>query len=447
MKMSICQPIAPRIGIYTNSPPRFLFIFHTPKSFRPTACYFCFQIIFFVLTFVSECDTIEKNVRSLYNAMSHNFTPIKELMHELTECRGIPGADIIVSVDNTPVYRYFTGYSDREAGRKIDENTRYFLFSASKPMTCASALRLVERGLLDLNAPLYEYLPEFAHVLVDDGKNPPHEAKNPITIRDLFCMTNGYSYEYSFGEHRISEMQGQPCPTVPTVKQLAKLPLRFEPHTNFAYGLGHDMLAAVCETVVGKKFRDYMKEVIFDPLGMSNSHMHVTEEDRSGKLAALYEQASDGTTTRHASQDNEHIFGPEYDSGGAGVISCPSDYIRFAMTMTARGTSPDGYELLRPETVELMRKPQLSAAELAGFAACNLPGYSYGLGVRTHIDPSASRRLSPVGEFGWDGAVGAFVSFDPENKISIVYMQSVYGTPHPINHKDILNTVYGCLGF
>ena len=379
--------------------------------------------------------------------MSYNFSPLEELMHDFTEHREIPGADIIVALDGKPVYRYFTGYADREAGRKIDENTLYFLFSASKPITCASALRLVERGLLDLKAPLSEYMPEFAHLTVDDGVNPPHEAKNPITVRDLFCMANGYSYEYAFGEHKISEMQGQPCPTVPTVKQLAKLPLRFEPHTKFAYGLGHDMLAALVEVVSGKKFRDYVKENVFEPLGMVNSHMHVTPDDRGGRLAAIY-QMNDGKTSRCPNQDNSHIYGEEYDSGGAGIISCPADYIKFAMTMTRRGISPDGsYQLLKPETVDLMRTPQLNDGELASFAACNQYGYSYGLGVRTHVDPATSGRLSPVGEFGWDGALGAFVSFDPANKISIVYIQSVYSTPHPVNHKDILNTVYKCLGF
>lgn len=379
--------------------------------------------------------------------MSYNFSPLEELMHDFTEHREIPGADIIVALDGKPVYRYFTGYADREAGRKIDENTLYFLFSASKPITCASALRLVERGLLDLKAPLSEYMPEFAHLTVDDGVNPPHEAKNPITVRDLFCMANGYSYEYAFSEHKISEMQGQPCPTVPTIKQLAKLPLRFEPHTKFAYGLGHDMLAALVEVVSGKKFRDYVKENVFEPLGMVNSHMHATPDDRGGRLAAIY-QMNDGKTSRCPNQDNSHIYGEEYDSGGAGIISCPADYIKFAMTMTRRGISPDGsYQLLKPETVDLMRTPQLNDGELASFAACNQYGYSYGLGVRTHVDPATSGRLSPVGEFGWDGALGAFVSFDPANKISIVYIQSVYSTPHPVNHKDILNTVYKCLGF
>ena len=105
---------------------------------------------------------------------NYDFAPHKELMLDFTTHREIPGNDIIVSVDNQLVYRTMTGYADREAGRKIDENTLYFLFSASKPITCASALRLVERGLLDLKAPLSEYMPEFAHLTVDDGVNPPH---------------------------------------------------------------------------------------------------------------------------------------------------------------------------------------------------------------------------------------------------------------------------------
>ena len=377
---------------------------------------------------------------------NYDFSPVKELMQDFTERREIPGVDITVSVGYTPVYRYMTGFADREACRRIDENTRFFLFSASKPITCASVLRLVERGLFYFKAPLAAYMPEFAHPIIEDGKSKPHEANNPITVRDLFCMTNGYSYEYLFCDSNIGIRQGLPCPTVATVRQLAELPIRFEPHTNFAYGLGHDMLAALAEVVTGKKFRDYLKEEVFEPLGMENSHMHVTSED-FGKLAKLYEMNGKGKTQPAANPNNPFILGEEYDSGGAGIISCPADYIKFATAMTNLGTSADGYALLKPETVELMRKPHLKADEQEGFKACNLPGYSYGLGVRTHIKPAESGRLSPVGEFGWDGAAGAFVSFDPQNKISIVYMQSVYNTPHAVNHKDLINTVYRCLGF
>ena len=371
-----------------------------------------------------------------------DFHLLEALMRDFTEKRDIPGVDLTVAVGYDIVYRFQTGYADRANRKPITDNTQYFLYSASKPITCAAVLRLVERGDIDLAAPLSDYLPEFANLTVDNGTDAPHPANNPLTVRDLFCMTNGYSYEYSA---KIAAMQGGNCATLPTVLQLAKLPLRFEPHTAYAYGLGHDILAALAERVTGKKYRDYLAEVVFEPLGMTRTHMHPTAFDREN-LAQLY-RMTDGVTHEEKTV-NTFIFGDEYDSGGAGIISCPEDYIKFAMTMTGRGLSKNGYRLLLPETVELMRKPHLNQAEFAAFNSfgCNLPGYSYGLGVRTHIDPSRSGRLSPVGEFGWDGAAGAFTSFDPENSITIYYAQHVIGTPHAVNHKDILNTVYRALG-
>lgn len=370
------------------------------------------------------------------------FSPLEALMRDFVENRSIPGVDITVAKEYTPIFRFQYGYADKEAKKPITDHTAYYLYSASKPITCAAVLRLVERGLIDLDAPLGEYMPEFAALSVANGPDAPYAAKNPILVRDLFCMTNGYSYEYLGA---VGEKVGVPCPTVPTVASLASFPLQFEPHTSFAYGMGHDMLAALAEVVTGKKFRDYLKETVFSPLGMTHSHMHPTDSDRTA-LAALYEMR-DGRAIRCADQRNGFILGDEYDSGGAGILSCLDDYLKFAVTMTNLGQSADGYTLLRPETIELMRTPQLSASELIGFEK-NCPwlrGYSYGLGVRTHISSSVSGRRSPIGEFGWDGAAGAFVVFDPKNRLTIVYMQHIHGTPNGINHTDILNTVYSCM--
>ncbi len=370
------------------------------------------------------------------------FSRLEALMHDFIENRSIPGVDITVAKDYTPIFNFRGGYADREAKKPITDRTEYYLYSASKPITCAAVLRLVERGLLDPNAPLYEYMPEFSALFVADGLHAPHPAENPILVRDLFCMTNGYSYEYLGA---VGKKEGLPCPTVPTVAHLASFPLQFEPHTSFAYGMGHDMLAALAEVITGKKYRDYLNETVFTPLGMTHTHMHPTSQTRTD-LAALYEMR-DGSSVRLADQRNGFILGDEYDSGGAGILSCSEDYLKFAVTITNLGQSADGYTLLRPETVERMRIPQLSAAELAAFEKnCSwLRGYSYGLGVRTHISPSVSGRRSPVGEFGWDGAAGSFVVFDPKNRLTIVYMQHVHGTPNDINHTDILNTVYSCM--
>ena len=370
----------------------------------------------------------------------YDFTPLGDLMEDFVAHRDIPGNDIIVAVGGEILCRYQTGYANRALRTPITDDTLYYLFSASKPITCAAVLRLVERGKLGLDDALADYLPAFASLTVDDGTGSPHPAHKPVTIRDLFRMTNGYSYEFL---GKIGEMQGGVCETVPTLNRLAELPIRFEPGEKFLYGLGHDLLAAVTEVVTGKKYRDYLAEEVFEPLGMTHTHMHPTEADRA-VLAKLY-RMTDGVTNEMPDV-NTFILGDEYDSGGAGILSCPEDYIKFAVTMTARGLSPNGYRLLQPETVDLMRTAQLSPLAQASFAVnSSHTGYGYALGVRTHTDASIGGWNAPVGEFGWDGAAGSYVSLCPETGITIFYAQHVIGTPHGVNHKDIMNTVYSCL--
>ena len=110
----------------------------------------------------------------------------------------------------------------------------------------------------------------------------------------------------------------------------------------------------------------------------------------------------------------------EYESGGAGTISCPEDYIIFLDALANGGVGKNGNRILKEETVKLFRTNQLENKALEDFQQLRC-GYGYGLGVRTHLDPKTSGSLSPVGEFGWDGAAGSFSMVDTENKLSLVF--------------------------
>ena len=107
------------------------------------------------------------------------------------------------------------------------------------------------------------------------------------------------------------------------------------------------------------------------------------------------------------------------------MISSTADYALFLDALASGGVGKSGQRILTPSSIELMRCNQLNERALADFEATR-KGYGYGLGVRTHISPERSGSLSPVGEFGWGGAAGAFSLVDPSIKLSLTYFQHMH---------------------
>ena len=138
-----------------------------------------------------------------------------------------------------------------------------------------------------------------------------------------------------------------------------------------------------------------------------------------------------------------YTLSPQYQSGGAGLTSCTEDYALFLDAVACGGIGKSGNRILKEETVSLWKTNQLSGAAADDFDQMRR-GYGYGLGLRTHIDPVRSGTLSPVGEFGWDGAAGSFSMVDPVNKISLTYFQNVLG--YNPDQTKIRNALYKDLG-
>ncbi len=360
----------------------------------------------------------------------------------------VPSLRCIVKKGNDTVFEYFDARQDVYESEK--EKELYYLFSATKVITCSAVMRLHEEGKLSIDDPVYKYLPEFKELYIGGSWQRTHmcidqtmpKAKNTLLIKHLMSMTGGYTYDLGHPEiQKVKEETNNNATTREIVRAIGKMPILFEPGENFNYSLCHDILAAIVEVVTGISFFEYLDKIIFTPLGMKDTFFLPTEEQlkrmhnqymvRPGFFIAM-EQAPVciyATTNKH-------------ESGGAGLVSTISDYAKFASCL-ATGTSKDGYRLLKKETVDLMRTPQLCEKAQATYEA-GRPGYSYGLGVRTHVDPSKSGGLAPVGEFGWDGAAGAFTVIDPDNKISIVYTQHVLACGYCYSHihQTVRNLVY-----
>lgn len=377
-----------------------------------------------------------------------DFRRLNEFLDSLLE-RGVPGWDMMIRQGGQTIYRRMNGFADREAGRRMQGDELYYVYSASKVVTAVAALTLYEQGKFLMTDPVSAYIPAFGNMKVKeirpDDLEVLHPAVNPITMRDLFTMTSGLNYDLKHPAvlDVIHSTQGK-APTLAVAEAIAKRPLYFESGTRFMYGLSHDVLAAVVEVISGKRFSEYVREHIFEPCGMKDSCYHLDEEKKT-RMARQY--LFDDALGKAVPTDNsnEYVFGSEYDSGGAGMITSLEDYMRFAEMLTRRGVTEDGCRILSGRTVDLMRTNHLGPAPLKDFDWVQFKGYGYGLGVRTMLDRTACGSAGPVGEFGWSGAAGAWMLIDPENQLTAYYAQHMLNSQEPYTHPRLRNLIYACV--
>ncbi len=360
--------------------------------------------------------------------------------------KGVPGCELCIQRDHEVLYRRAFGFSDEQKTKPVCGTERYYLYSCTKPITVTAAMQLIEQGLVHLDDPVAKYLPEFSSpYLLENGVRVP--AKRVMKVHHLFTMSAGLNYNV-----RSQAVQELLTTTEnPTTRQMvqawAQGPLDFEPGTRFEYSLCHDVLAALVEVVSGKQYSTYLNDNIFAPLNMIDTNFCIREDDAT-RFAAQYKYDAVNNKLIFVGTHHDYTVGNQYESGGAGLISTLSDYARFADAMACGGVGSNGARILKPETIELLRTEQLSKlVDDPTFECTAGPGYGYGLGVRTLIDKSEGQR-SPLGEFGWDGARGSALIVDPDNRLSITFVQHVGNWPSLLGYfyEPIRDITYDILG-
>lgn len=375
-----------------------------------------------------------------------NFDNLRKLLDKMAG-RFYPGIDMCVYREHQMLFRYQAGFSDVENNMAVNPDAQYFMFSCSKPLTCAAALQLVEKGELILTENLSDYLPEFGDVLVkeydENGNVNLVKPKNPIQIRDLFTMTAGFNYDLQ-AQPIMESIKSGKTSTREIVASIAKSPLDFHPGEKYQYSLCHDVLGAVIEVISGKTLGEYMKENIFEPCGMKNTGFKVTQAIKE-KMPPQYRYEKVGEFTK-IENHNPFIFGEDtpYESGGAGIISCVEDYIKFGDAMANGGVAATGNRILSAKTIDVMRAPFVKNDKFSIGVKKN-EGYEYGLGVRTFQHPEMGGQLSNIGEFGWDGAANSFLLIDPSEKLSIFCGENLRGADNHDAPMRYINLIYSML--
>ena len=377
-----------------------------------------------------------------------NFQKLNNLIASLPS-RGFPACDISVAQNGVEVFRASAGYADAAKTRPVSANDLYWVFSISKIATCIAAMRLVEEGKIDLYAPVSDYLPSYKDLTVKHRDGSIQPAKNAMTVLHLFTMTGGLDYDANKGTLKNFRAAHPHMTTREFVDELAKQPLNFEPGTHYAYSLCHDVLAVVVEVASGMRFADYMQKYIFDPLGMNDTHYHLPEEKRE-RLSAVYQYCHGLWTAEYLPgyQIPVYRYSDRYDSGGAGLATSVDDYMKLMSALACGGTSPNGYRVLNPETVEMLGRGYLPESVRPDFNPTRLYGYSWGLCGRAHVEPHVSGARSAKGEFGWDGAAASFALADPTNRVSLFFATEVLGCNYAYHaiHPLLRDLAYEGLG-
>ncbi|KUN03329.1 serine hydrolase [Streptomyces yokosukanensis] len=351
----------------------------------------------------------------------------------------LPGFLLALSRGGRIAHLTAYGHRDTAAGLPVETDTLWRIYSMTKPVTAVAVLLLVEEGRLALDDPLERHLPVFAEPVVYEGGSGSdlrtRPAAGPILIRHLLTHTAGLTFGFYHRHpvdalYRASGLEYSVPPgadLAETVEVYARMPLQFEPGTQWNYSVASNVLGRVVEVVSGQALDVFLTERILRPLGMNDTGFHV-EPRQAGRLAELYGETDDGGITPVPGLP---VHGrPRFLSGSGGLVSCAYDFHRF-MEMLRRGGELDDVRLLSADTVALMTRNQLPGdAVLRSFGAPvhqepGNDGLGFGFNVSVVTDPSRTLSPSGRGTYGWTGAATTAFWVDPAHELTVQFMTQV----------------------
>jgi CubicO group peptidase (beta-lactamase class C family) len=357
----------------------------------------------------------------------------------------IAGVVTLVARRGEVVHLEGVGLMDRENSKPMVPDAIFRIYSMTKPIICTALMTLYEKGGFQLIDPVAKFIPAFQDLQVYAGGEGADielvDLARPVTVRDLLTHTSGLTYHFlEYGP--VEEMYRKAGvssrkPLSGFVADLLEMPLAFQPGTAWRYSYAHDVVARLIEVISGQSLDVYLRENLFEPLGMVDTGYYVPQ-NKLDRFTAMYGNdlgSPDMTFTRwfgDAAQAVGTLIASPTDSlesrphnvfrGGHGLVSTAQDYYRFCQMLLSGGVLGEE-RILGRKTVELMTAngllPELMPYEVGGMY---LPGYGFGLGMRVLMDVGQAQIPGSVGEFGWAGAANTYFWIDSQEELIGVLM-------------------------
>jgi CubicO group peptidase (beta-lactamase class C family) len=393
---------------------------------------------------------------------SERLARMRGSMAKHVESGRLPGIVYLVARGDE-VHAEAIGNMAFDGGKPMARDTIFRIASITKPIAAAAAMILVEECRLRLDDPLDEFLPELANrqVLksIDGPMTETVPANRPITLRDLLTFRLGLGalmvwpprYPIQEAMQNAGFAPGPSMPSFPPdelMKRYGSVPLLFQPGEKWLYHTGSDILGILISRVAGKSFGAFLKERIFDPLGMTDTAFRVPA-DKVHRLPVAY--WTDFSTGKLAvfdpAEGGRFANEPVYESGASGLCGTVDDYLAFSRMMLNQGVAPSGERILSRASVELMTTDQLTPEQKADPNATAILGEGRGWGFGVAIDLVRDNLGSVPGRFGWDGGYGTSAYTDPANGvIGIMMCQRVVDSPSaPPHYQDFWTSTYQAL--
>ena len=374
----------------------------------------------------------------------------------------IPGCQVLVSRHGIPAYFESMGLMDRERGRPVESDTIFRIYSMSKPITSVALMMLWEEGRFQLTDPVHRFIPSWRGQEVwESGEGDQMITRPPITaptMQHILSHTAGLTYggllpglespvDQSYQSAGIARGDGETLTEF--ADKLGRVPLLYEPGQKWCYSLATDVCGALVEIISGQSFESFLKERIFDPLGMIDTGFRVSDE-QAPRFAACYMRTMDKQVVLEDDPETSHYrHKRNFFSGGGGLVGTTADYMAFC-EMLRQGGQFNGFQLLGRRTLELMTANHLmggrSLAQMAlgAFSETANEGVGFGLGFASTLDEVASRTVG-AGDFYWGGRASTIFWVDPEEDLQVIFMTQLIPSSTFNFRGQLKNIVYGAL--
>jgi CubicO group peptidase (beta-lactamase class C family) len=369
------------------------------------------------------------------------------------------------------VHSAVQGFADLERRVPVKSDTIYRIYSMTKPITSVAFMMLLEEGRVALDEPVAKYIPEWKDLGVFVAGTAPAFLKRPparpMQIIDLMRHTSGLTYGFqqrsnvdaAYRTAKIGEVEK--AGTLDSmITDLAKIPLEFSPGEAWNYSVATDVIGYLVGKISGMPFEQFLKERIFNPLGMNDTDFHVPKE-KAHRFAACY-SADPGGVTFHASErkgtltlqddpaTSSFLSPPSLISGGGGLCSTAADYLTFCRALI-NGGELDGVRLLSPKTLQLMTSNHLPGGvdlptlSRSLFAEAAYNGIGFGLGFAVTMEPAKTLIPGSPGEYNWGGAATTSFWIDPAEELIAIFMTQVLpSSAYPVR-RELRTLVYSAI--
>ena len=348
-------------------------------------------------------------------------------MHGMVDDSQLAGVVTMVARKGKVVHFDAYGKRDLENGLPVEKDTIFRIYSMTKPIIGVALMTYYDEGRFTLDDPVSKFIPEFKGLKVakedgEDGMPVVEDADHPMTMRELMSHTAGLSYGL-FSQSQVDTLYTKAgIVTDPNqnlkdmIDKLAKIPLRQQPGSMWHYSVAVDVQGYILEVLAGKPLDEVLNDRLFDPLGMKDTAFWV-EPDKVNRFSHMY-QSNNGKLAQV--EFGQYLEEPKFLSGGGGLVSTATDYMRFAL-MLAGGGELDGVRILKPETVELMHTDHLP--ENVTDMGPLYRGNRFGLDFSIVTDPNpATDHERAKGEYWWYGIGGTWFGINPVQDLVVVGM-------------------------